>query len=117
MVLQHSSVGKSLLWHISYYYLFNAKVGTEIPTELCCNTIIHLLFYCIDPNFIFTLIIFNNYTSLFSFFCCGTASYNVTCISLLVFSTSVDMEKADTITYKHLAHFAVVWVSPYCTLQ
>ena len=33
-----------------------------------------------------------------------TTSYSVTCISLLVFSTSVGMGKADTITYKHLAH-------------
>ena len=35
----------------------------DFPTELCCNTIIHLLFhcfYCIDPYFIFklTIIIF-----------------------------------------------------------
>ena len=41
MVLQHSSVGKSLLWHIS---LLNAKVGTfplsyaVIPSFISCFT-------------------------------------------------------------------------------
>ena len=59
MVLQHSSVGKSLLWHISYnnYFVFNAKIGTfplsyaVIPSFISCFT----TFYCIDPyinNFI-----------------------------------------------------------------
>ena len=39
MVLQHSSVRKSLHWHVITIILFNAKVGIL----LCCNTIIHLL--------------------------------------------------------------------------
>ena len=48
----------------------------------------------------------------------STASYNVTCISLLVFSTSEGMEKADTITYKHLAHFlSEKWSSPYSVVM
>ena len=51
-------------------------------------------------------------------FCCGTASYNVTCISPLVFSTSVGMGKADTIIYKHLAHlFSDKWSSPYSVVM
>ena len=42
------------------------------------------------------------------------SSYNVTCISPLVFSAFVGMEKADTITYKHLAHLlSEKWSSPY----
>ena len=38
MVLQHISVGKSLLWHISYNNYF--AQSRDFPTELCCNTII-----------------------------------------------------------------------------
>jgi len=38
IVLQHSSVRKSLLWHFIRYF-FNAKLGIE----LCCNTIIPLV--------------------------------------------------------------------------
>ena len=78
MVLQHSSVGKSLLWHIGYV-LLNAKVGifplsyAVIPSFISCFTT-----SCyIDPHFIFKFTTFKN-TSLFSF-CCSTASYSVTC--------------------------------------
>ena len=54
MVLQHSSVGKSLLWHISYN-LLNAKMRTfplsyaVIPSFISCFT----TFCSIDPYFIF----------------------------------------------------------------
>ena len=54
MVSQHSSMGKSLLWYISYNFL-NAKVGTcplsyaVIPSFISCFT----TFYYIDPYFIF----------------------------------------------------------------
>ena len=60
MVLQHSSVGKSLLWHISYNNYFVqccTKVGTfppsyaVIPSFISCFT----TFYCIGPFFIFNL--------------------------------------------------------------
>ena len=37
--------------HISYN--FAQCQSRDFPTELCCNTIIHLLFHCIDPYFIF----------------------------------------------------------------
>ena len=59
MVLQHSLMGKSLLWHISNN-LLNAKVGTfppsyaVIPSFISCST----TFYCIDVYFIFKLTIF-----------------------------------------------------------
>ena len=43
MVLQHSSMGKSLLWHISYNFAQCQSRG--FPIKLCCNTIIHLLFH------------------------------------------------------------------------
>ena len=58
MVLQHSSVRKSLLCHICYDFvmiLFNAKVGTfplgytVLPSFISCFT----TFYCIDPYFNF----------------------------------------------------------------
>ena len=45
MVLQHISVGKSLLRHISYNNYFAQCQSRDFPTELCCNTIIHLLFH------------------------------------------------------------------------
>ena len=58
MVLQHSSLGKSLLWHISLTIIFlNAKVGTfplsyaVIPSFISCFT----TFCCIDPYFILNL--------------------------------------------------------------
>ena len=92
----------------------------DFPTELYCNTIIHLLFHYFllpNPYFIFNLTIFYN-TGFFSFFGCGTASYNVTCISSLVLSTSVGMGKEDTITYKHLAHLlSEKWSSPYSVVM
>ena len=46
-VLQHSLVGKSLLWHISSNNYFVQCQSRDFPTELCCNTIIHLLFHYI----------------------------------------------------------------------
>ena len=61
--LQHSSVGRSLLWHTSYItILFNANVGTfplsyaVTPSFISCFT----TFCCIDPHFSFKLTIFKN---------------------------------------------------------
>ena len=57
MVLQHSSVGKSLHWHIITTILFSAKIGifplsyAVIPSFISCS----LLFYCLDPYFIFKI--------------------------------------------------------------
>ena len=43
---------------------------------------------------------------------------SVTCISPLVLSTSVGMEKAETITYKNLAHLlSEKWSSPYSVVM
>ena len=57
MVLQHNSVGKSLLWHVMTIILFNTKVQgyIVIPLFISCFT----TFYCLDPYFIFEFIIFN----------------------------------------------------------
>ena len=84
-----------------------------IPSFISCFT----TSCCIDPYFIFKLTFLN--TSLVSFFCCGTASYNVTCIiSPLVLSTSVGTEKADTIICKHLACLlSEKWSSPYSVVM
>ena len=104
IVLQHSSVGKSLLWQISYYYFVQCQSRdlplnyAVTPSFISCLT----TFYCIDPYFIFKLTIFKIQVCLF--FCCGAVSYNITCINPLVFSTSVGVGKAETITYKHFAH-------------
>ena len=57
MVLQYSSVGKSLLWLSSYYYFVQCQ-SRDFLTELCCNIIsCFTTFYCIDPYFIFKLTI------------------------------------------------------------
>ena len=54
MVLQHSFVGKSLLWHISYkIILLNAKVGTF---PLSCAVIPSFIVSL--PYFIFKFTIF-----------------------------------------------------------
>ena len=37
MVLQHSSMGKSLFWYISYN--FAQCQSRDFPIELCCNTL------------------------------------------------------------------------------
>ena len=63
MVLQHSSVGKSVLWHISYVQC----QSRDFPTKFCCNTInsslVSLLFIAwLDPYFIFKLTILKTST-------------------------------------------------------
>ena len=82
MVLQHSMVEKSLLWHMALNKIAMCQ-SRNFPTELCCNTIIHLLFhyfYCIDPYIIFKLTVFFFNTCLFNFFVVAQlASYSVTC--------------------------------------
>ena len=40
-----SSVGKSLLWHISNSNYFAQYQSRDFPTELCCNTIIVSLLF------------------------------------------------------------------------
>ena len=70
MVLQHSSVGKSLHWHIITIILSNAKVGSfppsyaVIPSFISCFTD----FYHLDPYLIIKLIIFNILVCLGFFF-------------------------------------------------
>ena len=41
--IQHRLMGKSVLWHISFN--FAQCQSRDFPTELCCNTIIRLLFH------------------------------------------------------------------------
>ena len=61
MVLQQCSMGKSLHWQNITTILFNAKVGifppsyAVIPSFISCFT----TFYCLNPYFIFKLILFN----------------------------------------------------------
>ena len=58
-VLQHSSVGRSLLWTLAIMIMFNAKVGTfppsyaVIPSFISCFTTLH----CIDPYFILKILV------------------------------------------------------------
>ena len=67
MVLQHSSVGKSLLWQIIQCQ------STDFPTKLCCNTIIHLSFhYFLFHRSLLHLYNLKKKSSLFSF-CYSTA--------------------------------------------
>ena len=53
MVLQHSSIGKSLLWHISYN--FAQCQSSDFPAVISSFISCFTTFYCIDPYFIFTL--------------------------------------------------------------
>ena len=51
MVLQHSLVGKCILWQCRHF-----------PTELCCNIIIDLLFHYFLSNLCFILFFLLYYT-------------------------------------------------------
>ena len=67
MVLQHSSVGKSLIWHISYNNYFVQCQSRDFPPSYAVIPSFisrFTTFYCIDPYFIFNITIFKN-TSLF----------------------------------------------------
>ena len=71
MVLQHSSVSKSLHWHV-IVILFNAKVGifplssaVIVPSFISC---FHY-FYCLDPY----------YNLKFLFYCYRTQLYMYDC--------------------------------------
>ena len=57
MVLQHNSMG-NLYIGLLYNYFVQCQ-SRDFPTELCCNTIIHLLFhyFLLLGSLYFTLII------------------------------------------------------------